>query len=134
VTSSSNQGAHEVYGAVDAYGGGGKLVDENGTTRTVFRSFADATASGDTEVVAAQGAGIRIRVLAYSFVSDASVTAKFRSATSSISSGKPVSANGGVVAAEAPHGWFQTSANQALNINLSGTANVGVDVIWVQAT
>ena len=42
---------------------GGSIVDENGTVRTVSRAFKDATTSGDTEVVAAQGGSTRIRVV-----------------------------------------------------------------------
>lgn len=133
MTQSANQGAREVYGAVHAQWGGGTILDESGTAQTVQRAFLDASASGDTQIVAAQGAGIRIRVIAYTFVAAAAVTVKFRSASTAISSGKPVAANGGVVAAEAPHGWFQTAANEALNLNLSGAVAVGVDVLWIAA-
>ena len=132
MTTSSRQGAREVYGFVDI--GGGQIVDETNTARTVQRAFLDASGAGDTQIVAAQGAGIRIRVIAYTFVAAAAVTVTFRSAAAGISSGKPVAANGGVVAGEAHHGWFQTLANEALNINLSGAVAVGVDLLWMQAT
>jgi hypothetical protein len=112
----------------------GKLIDENGTERTVFRTFADPSASGDTQVVAAQGSGVRVRVLDYSIMAAAAVSVRFRSATTSICSLKACAANGGIAPGLNKHGWFQTAANEALNVNLSGNVAVGVDVVWCQAT
>jgi len=116
------------------YHTGGQLVDENGTLRAVNRAFIDTSASGDTPVVGAQGGAIRIRVLAASLVVAAAVSARFRSATTSISALKALAANGGFVYPYNPHGWFQTAANEALNLNLGGAIAAGGDVIWCQAT
>jgi hypothetical protein len=112
----------------------GTLADETGVVRTVNRSFANATTSGNTQVVAAQGAGVRIRVIAVHVMTDTAMAIKFQSATSDISAGMVLAANGGYVKQENEHGWFQTAANAALNINLGVNGNVGVDVVWVQAT
>lgn len=112
----------------------GQVVDENGTLRTVNRAFANATLSGNTQVVAAQGAGVRIRVLSVAVVATLAVTVKFQSATTDISAGMPIAATGGYIRPDNPHGWFQTSANEALNINLGLGTAVGVDLTWVQAT
>lgn len=112
----------------------GQLVDENGTVRTVSRAFANATLSGNTQVVAAQGAGVKIRVLSYTVVCLLAVTIKFQSGTTDISAGYPFAINGGVAVPYNPHGLFETAANEALNINLSLGTTVGVTVIWIPAT
>lgn len=99
-----------------------------------LRAYANATAGGNTQVVAAQGAGASIRVLAVAVLTSADVAVKFRSATTDISSSKEIAAKGGFVLPLNPQGWYQTAANEALNINLSGAANVGVDITWVPIT
>lgn len=112
----------------------GQIIDEGGTTRTINRAFVTATLSGDTEVVAAQGAGVRIRVLAVTVVATLAVSVIFRSATTAITGTFPLAANGGFVMSNNDHGWFQTTANQALNVNLSLGTSTGVQVVWIQAT
>lgn len=113
----------------------GQIIDENGTTRTVSRSFLDTSSSGDQQVVAAQGSGVRVRVLAvYVHCGATATSVRFRSATTSISSLKALAANGGFVLPLNEHGWFQTATNEALNINLSAANAIGVEVVWCQAT
>ena len=94
------------------------------------RSFVDATASGNTQVVAAQGENVRILVYAVAVISNTAITVRFQSGTTNISAGFPVSANGGWVMSENRKGWFQTEPNEALNINLSGAATVGCQITW----
>lgn len=112
----------------------GQLVDEVPTLRTVNRAFVNASLSGNTAVVAAQGVGVRIRVLSVFAVGTLAVTVKFQSATTDITAGFPFAANGGMVLPHNPHGWFQTNANEALNINLGVATATGCQVTWVQAT
>ncbi len=116
------------------YDTGGTILDEVPTARGVNRDFVTATASGNTQVVAAQGAGVRIRVLAVFSVANAAVSVKFQSGTTDITALFSLAANGGFVLPYNPHGWFQTAANAALNVNLSAAVSTGVQVIWVQAT
>lgn len=116
------------------YDTGGTIVDEVPTARAIQRTFVNASASGNTAVVAAQGSGVRIRVLAVLAVATAATTVKFQSATTDISAGFPFGANGGMVLPYNQHGWFQTTANEALNINLSVGTAVGVQILWVPAT
>lgn len=114
---------------------GGQVIDEVPTVRTVNRTSITASASGATVVVAAQGGGIRIRVLSVFVCTSTAVGVKFQSASTDISGLSALAANGGFVMPETSHGWFQTAANEALNVNLSGAAtSVGVTVVWVQAT
>lgn len=124
-------GTNRVGGVYDV---GGTVIDEVPTARAVSRAFVNATASGNTAVVAAQGVGVRIRVLAVFLMSATALTVKFQSAAGDITAGYPVAATGGFVMPETQHGWFQTNADEALNINLSGAGTVGANIIWVQAT
>ena len=113
---------------------GGSIVDETGVRRTVNRAFVNPTAGGNTEIVAAQAAGIRIRVIAAAAIAASAVSVKFQSATTDISATYALAANGGFVLPDNVSGWFQTSAAEALNINLSAGVNVGCNITWVAAT
>lgn len=124
-------GTTRVGGTYDV---GGQLIDEVPTVRTVNRAFVNASATGNTSLVAAQGVGVRIRVLGIIAVSTLANNVKFQSATTDISALFPLAANAGFVLPETAHGWFQTAANEALNVNLSAATATGVQVIWVQAT
>ena len=87
----------------------------------------DASSSGDNEVVAASSGKV-IRVLAYTIVSAGTVTAKWRSATTDISGPMPLVASSGVSPSPLQRYdqcLMQTSAGQALNLNLSGAIAVG---------
>lgn len=101
----------------------------------VKRAFANATSSGDTELVPAPGTGIKIRVLSVAAVAGVSANAvTFRSAATAISAGFPFAANGGMVLNENPNGWFQTAAGEALNVNLSGATLVAVSITYILVT
>ena len=124
-------GTTRVGGTYDV---GGQIIDEVPTVRTVNRAFVNASSTGNTSLVAAQGVGVRIRVLGIIAVSTLANNVKFQSATTDISALFPLAANAGFVLPETAHGWFQTAANEALNVNLSAATATGVQVIWVQAT
>ena len=113
---------------------GGEIQDESDTVRTINRAFVTATGLGNTQVVAAQGGLVRIRVLSVQVITTLANSVKFQSATTDISATFPLAANGGFVMPCTQHGWFQTAANEALNVNLSLGTSTGVQVIWVQAT
>ena len=117
-----------------AYDVGGAILDEVPSLRTVQRAFANASGIGNTEVIATQGSGVRIRVLGVMVIATLAVTVKFQSATTNISAGFPLAANSGFVMPYNPHGWFQTAANEALNINLSLGTATGIQVTWIPAT
>ena len=126
-----NEGANKIGGA---YYVSGQLIDENSSLRSVSRSFVTATSSGNTQLVAAQGVGVRVRLLSLFVMAASAVDVKFQSATSDISATWSVSANGGFVLPVNEHGWFQTGQNQALNVNLSSNVSVGVQATWCTAT
>jgi len=91
-------------------------------------TFVNATASGNTEAIAAAGAGLMIRVVSIFVLSETALTVKFQSATTDVTAGFPVGINGGFVLEHNDEGWFQSAANEALNINLSGTGVVGAQI------
>ena len=86
-----------------------------------------ATTSGNTQVVAAVS-GFKIRVTGQDWGASAAITVKWRSGASTelVGGGYPVAANGGI-SRDAQEGrfLFETASGAALNINLSGNANVG---------
>jgi len=112
----------------------GMIQDENGNALAVSRAFADPASSGDNAVVAAV-AGKIIRVLGFVLMNNVATAnnVRFRSATNSISClfGFGAIADGIVYGPYNLHGWFQTNAGEALNINLSAATAVGVQVVYV---
>lgn len=108
----------------------GVISDENAVVRTIQRSLVNATSSGNTAAVAAQ-ASLRIRVLAVAVISGSAITVKFQSDTTDICAGFPLAVNGGFVLPRNQDGWFQTAVGEVLNINLSGNATVGCQVVWI---
>jgi hypothetical protein len=120
--------------SVNAYPAG-DTINISGTSYTVKRAFVLA-ASGTTTVVGAV-ASKQIRVLGYSVGPvSAAVNVYFTNPTAGVTgicSTKYLPVNGGLVVPMSPYGWFQTTAvNEALQIVLSATANVGVDVTYIE--
>lgn len=98
----------------------------NGTTAItpVFAAISGAT-SGDNTLVAAD-ATKKIRVFALYLVAASAVTVRFESAAggTALSGVMSVGANGGIVLPFNPAGWFETAANQLLNMELGGAIQV----------
>ena len=112
----------------------GSICDAAQNIRTVVRTEKDVTAIGDTELVPAQGAGIRIRVLALFYNSATAVALRLKSAGNNISASFSLGINGDIVLPYLPHGWFQTNPNEALNANQSLAVTSGAQVIWIPTT
>lgn len=110
----------------------GAVVDENGIYRLVYRASGDPAGAGDNELVAARGAGIRIRVLSAYLLGTAAVNGILRSATTAITGTFALTTP--LMLPHNPHGWCQTAANEALNLNLSGAVATGAILTWVEAT
>lgn len=95
----------------------------------------DTAASGNTALVAAAGTGKKIVVRNYLLIASAAVSVKFRSANTDLTGAMALSANGGASAAGHPEvGWFETAANEALNINLSAAQQVSGHVSYTVET
>jgi len=82
--------------------------------------------SGDQTLLAAQGAGVKIRVLAAFIVSAGTVNARFESGASgtALTGQMNLVANSGFVLPFNPGGWFETGDNVLLNLELSAAVNV----------
>lgn len=104
--------------------------ESSGAYTSELFAFANATAGGDRQVVAAV-AGSKIRVLSYSVSGAAggAATATFKSATTAISALLSIAANG-FVAESDNNGLFETAAGEALNIT-PATSTVGVRVTYI---
>jgi len=106
----------------------------NGTTALTpkFAKIA-ASGSGNNTLVAAVTSK-KIRVLAYNFISNGTVNAKFQDGAggTDLTGLKYCVANMGLVAPFNPAGWFETSANTLLNLNLSAAIAVGGELVYVE--
>lgn len=93
----------------------------------VLYAVIDNATSGDNTILAAAGAGKKIRVLSYVLVSAGTVTARFESGAGGTAlTGQMTTAVNSVISSGFnPYGHFETAANTLLNLELSG--NVSVD-------
>ena len=93
------------------------------------------TAAGDTTLVAAQGAGVKIRVLSFQIVAAAAAVASFQSATGGTNLTGPMSMATGVAIDGEPGGFgaFETAANALLNLHQTGTVQLSGYLIWCTA-
>ena len=118
-------------GASHARLGSGTVFDNSGTPRVVQKAFVNASVSGNVQLLGAQGAGIKIRVLSVAIVSTSAATVKFQTNVTDITAGFPLSANGGMVLPLNEHGWFETVANDPLNFNLSAASATGCIITYI---
>jgi hypothetical protein len=95
----------------------------------------NTAAAGNTTIVAAQGAGVKIRILAYLIVAAGAVVANLQSGAGGTSLTGPMTlATGTPNGARHPSGCFETAANALLNINLGAAVQVSGWIAWVPAT
>jgi len=112
---------------------GNTYVDENGVNRTINSTAVNASSLGSNTCVAARGAGIKIRVIGFVLTSTLAQTVTFLSNAVAISAAFPVAASGGFVVPQTDCLYFETAANEALNINLSAATATGITILWVEA-
>lgn len=105
-------------------------VAERGTRKTQRTAVATATASGYTTVVAAPGAGYKIMLTGFILSTDAAVNVKFASASTDLTALFYLAANSTGVVSDLKRLYLFCAENEALRINLSGTANVGVTAAY----
>ena len=99
----------------------------------VKSAFVNATASGNTQVVALVS-GKRIRVLSAMCTNNggSNITVRFQRATTNITAPHMLASNGGGWV-RTPKRWaFETAITEALNVNLSAAGDVGVEVEYVE--
>jgi hypothetical protein len=106
------------------------------TARTPAFAAIDAATSGDNTLVAAQGAGNKIRVTSLFLVAAGAVAARFESGAggTALTGQMNLAANGGFVLPHNPNGWFETAANALLNLELSGAVSVDGSLSFIVVT
>lgn len=108
-------------------------VMQNANTQLtpLFAAIA-ASSSGDNTIVAAV-AGKVIRVIAGWWVSAGTVTTRWEDGAggTALSGQAALIANTGVVLPFNPVGWFETSSNTLLNLELSGAVSVAGSITYV---
>lgn len=97
---------------------------------SIKSTFVNTSALGATAVIAA-APGMSIRVIDAAIVTTLANSVKFQSASTDISALFPLGANGGIVLPFNEHGWFQTAAGEALNVNLSVATATGIQINYI---
>lgn len=103
-------------------------------TSEVKRAVIAASSSGDNTLVAAAGAGVKIRVLAVALVAAGDVLARFESGASgtALTGQMDLTTNSGFVLPFNPMGWFETADNALLNLELDGGVSVAGCLTYVE--
>jgi hypothetical protein len=92
----------------------------------------NTAASGNTTIVGAQGAGVKIRVVGFFLVAAGAVVVNLQSGAGGTSLTGPMSAITGVQLSAGPsNGLFDTAPNALLNLNLGAAVQVSGFVNWV---
>lgn len=105
-------------------------VAERGARQLQRTATATATGSGYTTLVAAPGAGYKIMLTGFMISTSAAVNVKFASASTDLTALMYLAANTTGVVSDLKRLYLFCAENEALRINLSGTANVGVTVAY----
>jgi hypothetical protein len=114
----------------------GAVMTSYDTAVIVKRAVIDKAGSGDNELVAAV-TGKTIRVLAAFFtMTGTAVTIRFESGAGGTAlTGQMTPAQGQtVVLPYNPHGWFETAAATALNLELGGAQSVDGGLVYIEVT
>lgn len=111
-------------------------IYQNGTARTPVFAAIDVASSGDNTLLAAQGAGNKIRVHQLFLVSAGTVTVRFESGAggTALTGQMNLVANTGFVLPFSPIGWFETAANTLLNLELSAAVSVDGNFAYTVVT
>jgi hypothetical protein len=107
----------------------------DGTTALVPKFAVIAASSSGNNTLVAAVASKKIRVLAYNFIGNGAVNAKFQSGAggTDLTGLKYIAAaGGGICAPYNPLGWFETASNTLLNLNLSGAVAVGGELTYIE--
>lgn len=104
----------------------------NATTALTPKFAVIQASSSGTNAIVTAVTGKKIRVLAYNFMANGAVNAKWQSASTDKTGLKYLAANTGIVAGYNKVGWFETASDEALNLNLSGAVAVGGELVYVE--
>lgn len=98
--------------------------------------FTPISQAATATLVAAQGAGAKVRVVGFFLVSTSANTLTFKSgaAGTALTGGMALAANGQLSVPFNPEGWFETAANALLELSLSGATQVSGSLAWVSVS
>ena len=127
--------ATELGEAVSVQETTGHLVLSNGARVQVKRAWVNALTNATTELIPAK-AGVVFRVLSMFMLGGATApSVTFKSGSTTISPLFANAANGGAVLPPNLWGWFQTAVlNEALNVTVTSSSDVGVIVNYIEIT
>jgi hypothetical protein len=112
----------------------GSLVVDAKRAQSPLFAVISSSSSGDNQLVAAAGVGLKIKVLQYTIVAVGAVNATFRSAATAKTGAFPLVANSGIASPYVPPNaghLFETAANEALNLNLSAAVAVTGHITYI---
>jgi hypothetical protein len=115
------------YTPTDAYETSGGIVTSAGLT-PVKRAFASGATIGTHTLVSAVS-GKKIRVLAFFATTVDGLNLAFKSGSTTISANIAAS---GVMSTYCPHGWFETSAGEALGFSIDAAESTSVQAIYAE--
>src|SRR5690348_17006917 len=94
------------------------------------------SAVADTTLVAAQGAGVTIRVLGFTVVAAGATVITFQSGTAGTAlTGAMTTATGIYIGSDvSPFGLFETAANTLLNLHQTGVIQLSGWLVWCTAS
>lgn len=98
--------------------------------------FVPINTAATATIVAAQAAGIKIRVVSLFLVNTSAQTVTFKSAAggTAITGPMAIGALGTLVLPFSVTGWFETAAAALLELSMSGATQVSGALGWVQVT
>lgn len=105
-----------------------------GATDCVPKFAVISCASSGANTIVASVSSKKIRVLAYNFIANGTVSAKFQSGAggTNLTGLKYCVANMGICAPFNPAGWFETAATTLLSLDLSGNIAVGGELVYIE--
>lgn len=108
-------------------------LGDGSTTYTPKFAVIDFASSGDNTVVPAVSSK-KIRVIALFLVAAGTVNVRFESAASgtALTGQMNLTTNSGFSLPYNPVGWFETSAGQLLNLELSGSTSVDGSLVYIE--
>lgn len=108
------------------------LVYDSGRELKPVSAVIDNQALGNNTLVAAKTG--KIRVLGMVLVANGTTVVQFQSGAAGrpLTGQMPMVANGSIVFPYNPNGWFETSANALLNMNLSAAQRVSGVLVYVE--
>lgn len=98
--------------------------------------FAKIDQAATATLVAAQGAGVKVRVVAFFLVNTSAQSLTFKSGAggTALTGAMALPATGTLALPFNPTGWFETAANALLELALSGSTQVSGAIAWVQVS